>query len=58
VPASEAEQIIAAMRRAGHNPWYLLARNEGHGFQRQSNRLARAEAETLFLQKVLTPARQ
>lgn len=53
VPASEAEQVIAAMREAGQNPWYLLARNEGHGFRRLSNRIARAEAETLFLREVL-----
>ena len=53
VPASEAEQLIAAMRSAGHNPWYLLARNEGHGFRRQSNRIARAEAETMFFKRYL-----
>ncbi len=53
VPASESEQIIAAMRAAGHNPWYLLARNEGHGFRRQANRIARAEAESLFIQRYL-----
>ncbi len=55
VPASESEQIIAAMRSAGHNPWYMLARNEGHGFRRQSNREARAEAETLFIRRYLLP---
>jgi len=53
VPVSESEQIIEAMRSAGHNPWYMLARNEGHGFRRQSNRLARSQAEALFIQEVL-----
>ncbi|MFW5815576.1 MAG: S9 family peptidase [Wenzhouxiangella sp.] len=53
VPASEAEQILKAVRAAGGNPWYLLALDEGHGFARQSNREFRAQAETLFLIEVL-----
>jgi dipeptidyl aminopeptidase/acylaminoacyl peptidase len=53
VPASEAEQILEAVRAAGGEPWYLLALDEGHGFARQSNREFRAAAETLFLTKVL-----
>ncbi len=53
VPASEAEQILDAVREAGGNPWYLLALDEGHGFARKSNREFRAEAETLFLSEVL-----
>ncbi|NDY94536.1 prolyl oligopeptidase family serine peptidase [Wenzhouxiangella limi] len=53
VPASEAEQILEAVRGAGGNPWYLLALDEGHGFARQSNREFRREAETLFLTEVL-----
>ena len=53
VPASEAEQILQAVRGAGGNPWYLLALDEGHGFARQSNRDFQREAETLFLIEVL-----
>ncbi|TVS12536.1 MAG: S9 family peptidase [Wenzhouxiangella sp.] len=53
VPASEAEQILEAVRSAGGNPWYLLALDEGHGFARQSNRDFQREAETLFLAEVL-----
>ncbi|MGY6588136.1 MAG: S9 family peptidase [Wenzhouxiangella sp.] len=53
VPASEAEQILGAVREAGGNPWYLLALDEGHGFARQSNRDFQREAETLFLMEVL-----
>ncbi|MEE4296028.1 MAG: S9 family peptidase [Wenzhouxiangella sp.] len=53
VPASEAEQILAAVREAGGNPWYLLALDEGHGFRKQSNRDFQREAETLFLAEVL-----
>ncbi len=53
VPASEAEQILEAVRNAGGDPWYLLALDEGHGFSRQSNRDFQREAETLFLREVL-----
>jgi len=53
VPASEAEQILTAVREAGGDPWYLLALDEGHGFARQSNRDFQREAETMFLIEVL-----
>jgi dipeptidyl aminopeptidase/acylaminoacyl peptidase len=53
VPASEAEQILKAVRAAGGDPWYLLALDEGHGFRRQSNRDFQREAETMFLTEVL-----
>lgn len=38
VPASEAEQIVRAVRDQGHPVWYMLARNEGHGFRKKTNR--------------------
>jgi dipeptidyl aminopeptidase/acylaminoacyl peptidase len=38
VPASEAEQIVKAVRAKGKDVWFMLARNEGHGFARKSNR--------------------
>lgn len=38
VPASEAEQIVAAVRKNGGKAWYLLAKDEGHGFAKKSNR--------------------
>ncbi|MDM7954766.1 prolyl oligopeptidase family serine peptidase [Blastomonas sp.] len=37
VPASEADQIIDAVRSRGGVAWHLLARNEGHGFRRKEN---------------------
>jgi dipeptidyl aminopeptidase/acylaminoacyl peptidase len=37
VPASEADQIIDAVRSHGGTAWHLLARNEGHGFRRKEN---------------------
>jgi dipeptidyl aminopeptidase/acylaminoacyl peptidase len=37
VPASEAEQIVQAVRAQGGAAWYLLARDEGHGFAKKRN---------------------
>lgn len=37
VPASEADQIIAAVRGNGGTAWHLLAQNEGHGFHKKEN---------------------
>jgi len=34
---TEAEQIVAAVRKNGVPVWYLLADNEGHGFARKEN---------------------
>ena len=53
VPASEAEQILEAVRQNGGEAWFLLAMDEGHGFAKKSNRDFQREAETLFLQDVL-----
>jgi dipeptidyl aminopeptidase/acylaminoacyl peptidase len=55
VPASEAEQILAAVRANGTEAWYLLARDEGHGFRRQSNREAMQRAVTGFFERQLAP---
>ena len=38
VPASEAEQIVKTVRANGGNVWYLLQKDEGHGFQKKSNK--------------------
>jgi dipeptidyl aminopeptidase/acylaminoacyl peptidase len=53
VPVSEAEQLLATVRRNGGDAWLMLARNEGHGFARRENQEAQREAETLFFQHVL-----
>ena len=58
VPASEAEQIVSAVRRAGQPVWYMLARNEGHGFRRKENRDTFEELQMLFLQQHLTQQRE
>jgi dipeptidyl aminopeptidase/acylaminoacyl peptidase len=37
VPASEADQVVAAVRANGREAWHLLAKNEGHGFAKKEN---------------------
>jgi dipeptidyl aminopeptidase/acylaminoacyl peptidase len=53
VPAAEAEQIVSAVRAGGHDVWYMLARNEGHGFLRKSNRDRFTELSAMFLEQHL-----
>lgn len=36
VPASEADQIVAAVKKSGMPVWYLLAKNEGHDFTQKT----------------------
>ncbi|MGF7152064.1 dipeptidyl aminopeptidase/acylaminoacyl peptidase [Sphingomonas zeicaulis] len=37
VPASEADQIVKAVRAKGGMAWHLLGQNEGHGFAKKEN---------------------
>ena len=37
VPRSEAEQMVATVKRNGTPVWYLLAMDEGHGFRKKAN---------------------
>lgn len=53
VPASEAEQIVSAVRANGRPAWHLLAENEGHGFRKKANGDYQFWASLLFWQKYL-----
>ncbi len=53
VPAGEAEQIVRAVRAKQRQVWYMLAKDEGHGFVRKSNRDQMDEAVALFWQRHL-----
>jgi len=53
VPLSEAEQIVAKVRAQGREVWYMVAADEGHGFQKKDNRDAFVKATLMFLQKHL-----
>lgn len=37
VPFSESEQMVKAIRDRGGRVWYLMAKDEGHGFAKKSN---------------------
>ncbi|OGU77452.1 MAG: hypothetical protein A2V93_09455 [Ignavibacteria bacterium RBG_16_34_14] len=53
VPVTEAEQIVKAVRENGRNVWYLLAKDEGHGFQKKVNRDYLLNSTILFLEENL-----
>lgn len=53
VPATEAEQIVATVRQNGGDVWYLLARDEGHGFQKKRNRDYLTNATSVFFERCL-----
>lgn len=53
VPFTEAEQIVEAVRKNGTDVWYLLAKDEGHGFRKKSNRDFYLWSEVLFLETFL-----
>ena len=37
VPYTEAEQIVATLKKQNTPYWYMLADNEGHGFAKKAN---------------------
>jgi dipeptidyl aminopeptidase/acylaminoacyl peptidase len=53
VPLSEAEQIVETVRKNGIPVWYLMARDEGHGFAKKKNRDFQLYATVLFMKEYL-----
>ncbi|OJU20194.1 MULTISPECIES: prolyl oligopeptidase family serine peptidase [unclassified Sphingomonas] len=53
VPASEAEQIIKAVRGKGGTVWHVLAENEGHVFHKKENEDYYFWASALFWKQML-----
>ena len=53
VPRSESEQMVAAVRKNGTPVWYLIAKNEGHGFVRKSNIDFQLYCTALFVKEFL-----
>ena len=53
VPVSESEQIVAALKNAGTPVWYIMAKDEGHGFQKKPNQDYQFYASVEFLQEFL-----
>ena len=52
VPASESEQLVWGVRANGGEVWYLLGRDEGHGFSKKQDRDAYLLTAASFLQKL------
>ena len=53
VPLSEAEQMLRTVREHGTPVWYLMARDEGHGFAKKSNSDFLRYAVVAFMQEFL-----
>ena len=54
VPLSEAEQMVATVRKKQATPvWYLMAKDEGHGFAKKQNADFQFYATVLFIQEYL-----
>lgn len=53
VPVSESEQIVKRIREAGGPVWYILAKDEGHGFAKKTNADYLWHSIVLFLEQYL-----
>jgi len=53
VPAGESEQIVAALKNSDIPVWYVLAKDEGHGFRKKANRDYLSAVTAMFLQRHL-----
>ena len=53
VPRTESEQMVARIRKIGTPVWYLMAKDEGHGFAKKSNRDYQFYATMLFMNDFL-----
>ena len=53
VPLSEAEQMVRALRENKVPVWYLMAKDEGHGFAKKANAGCQFFSTVLFLQEHL-----
>jgi dipeptidyl aminopeptidase/acylaminoacyl peptidase len=53
VPASESEQMVATVRKKGIPVWYLMAKDEGHGFAKKKNADFGFYATVLFMEEHL-----
>lgn len=53
VPKSEADQIFAALQQQNTPSWYLVAKDEGHGFGKKKNADFQFYATIQFIQQYL-----
>ena len=53
VPLTESEQMVKALRDQGNQVWYLMAKDEGHGFGKKKNVDFQFLSTILFFQEFL-----
>ncbi|MFY9556919.1 MAG: prolyl oligopeptidase family serine peptidase [Blastocatellia bacterium] len=53
VPLSESQQIVQTVRKNGTPVWYLMAKDEGHGFAKKQNRDFQLYATVQFIREYL-----
>jgi dipeptidyl aminopeptidase/acylaminoacyl peptidase len=53
VPLSEAEQIVQVVKKNGTPVWYLMAKDEGHGFAKKKNRDFLLYSTVMFIKEYL-----
>jgi len=53
VPVSESDQIAAALKQQGTPVWYLMAKDEGHGYRKKANADFQFYATVEFLKDFL-----
>ena len=53
VPLGESEQMVAALKGHGTTVWYLMAKDEGHGFRKKFNQDFQFYASIVFLEEYL-----
>jgi dipeptidyl aminopeptidase/acylaminoacyl peptidase len=51
VPRTESEQMVARVRKNGTPVWYLMARDEGHGFAKKANQDFQFYATVMFIRR-------
>jgi dipeptidyl aminopeptidase/acylaminoacyl peptidase len=53
VPRTEAEQILKALKDNSIPAWFLMAKDEGHGFAKKKNQIYQAAAMMMFFRQHL-----
>jgi dipeptidyl aminopeptidase/acylaminoacyl peptidase len=53
VPVTESEQVVAALKENKTPVWYLMAKDEGHGFRKKSNQDFQFYSSVIFLEEHL-----
>jgi dipeptidyl aminopeptidase/acylaminoacyl peptidase len=53
VPVKESEQIVAALKEQQTPVWYMMAKDEGHGFRKKPNQDFQFYTSVIFLEEYL-----